>query len=979
MKQLLAIILIFFQLAAFAQNKGSTKGTVLNSMDSSALPSATVTVFKVADSTAINYQVTGAQGRFEIKELPLKTPLYIFVSHTGFVPFIKDFYLDPATSIFTFHKINLIRDTGQVLEEVTVKTVAPVTINGDTLEINPAGIRLDSTEVAEEILLRTPGVAQWQDSSFTVNGKRVKKVYVDGRPFFDGSFNTALKNLPKHAIEKIQVYQERDLYKQKIEDIQKDTTVVMNIKLKPNKRKGYFGNLTASTGTNKSYGGNTSMQLYNKKTNLGFNANINIIKKALGDIEPVQQNKDLNLQNNWTSGVSYRKSFNEAADFYNEKSFTGQYYISGNRNSSISNRTTVRSLGDTRFTDINSGYNLSRSLSQLLRGEYNARKKEQSFSTNISYRRTNSSAASEENVTSYRNDTTLASRSANKSQSESTGNDFNLNGNYSNTSVNEDPDSKNFSATYSINYGSTISNSNTYSRFEALTDSIYTDLYDRKYVTRNSNLNGNLGLNYGGLRQLLLKDHNLWNINMGLNNQTQYSGTEINALVSDRDTLTNLYNRNHNLSNISSTSNINNRTGFQLEKTFSKTITDRFQQTIRISTNLQNQLLYQKNVSTLSYRNRTFIYNFFTPTSGISYNYSKTEGPNINMNLTHSSAATAPTIDQLYPIQDSAANRYHMTVGNPDLKSRFNNAYNFNFSYNKNSGFESKYSYNAALNMGYNKERNGISDSTIYDGNGGSTTYFINTPGTKTFNTGLNAGLALRFKKASLNVNTNAGYTKGSIYYATGSGNNNTLNGGVSMNLSYPVRKNIYQFNYSGNWGSSQGPQYIDGTLLTYKNSRRNHYFALSFNAPGIIEIAVQQSISGTSAEQSGGRSTYTPTKTQSYNTTARFTLKVPKNFTLGNNLRYSKNISVNRQPIQNINWDAFASYAFPKKKKMFETRVSVFNILEQNQTVNSYSNGSTTTTSVSQGLQRYFQLTLSYFPRQFGGRAKQPLNIRIK
>ncbi|WP_300598869.1 outer membrane beta-barrel protein [Niabella sp.] len=971
MKRLLVILLLLFRLASFAQNKGVVKGTVLSSIDSSALPSATVTVFKRSDSAVVNYQVTEAQGLFEIKELPLKTPLYISVSHTGFVPFIKDVDLDSAKSNYNFNNISLIRDTGQVLEEVVVKTVAPVTINGDTLEINPAGIRLDSTEVAEEVLLRTPGVTQWQDSSFTVNGRRVKKVLVDGRPFFDGSFNMALKNLPKHAIDKIQVYQERDFYKQKIEDIQKDTTVVMNIKLKADKRKGHFGNVTASAGTNKSYGGNTSMQLYNKKTNLGLNANVNNIKKALGNIEPVLQNKDLNIQNNWVSGLSYRKNFNEAADFFNDRSFNGQYTVSGNRNSSINNRTTVRSLGDTRFTDVNSGYNLSRVLSQSLRGEYNFRKRERSFSMNASYRRTNSSSASEGNVISYRDDSIPASRSANKSQAESTGNDFNVNGNYSNTSVNEEPGAKNLSLNYSLNYGTTLSNNNTYSRFEALTDSIYTNLYDRKYVNRNSNLNGNLGINYGGLRQLLLKNHNFWNINMGLNNNTQYSVSEIHADVSDRDTIANTYYRNNNLSNISSTTNINNRTGFQLEKTFLKNITDRFQRSIQISTNLLNQMLYQKNQSTLSYRNRTFIYNFFTPSSGISYNYVKTDGPSMTANLTHNSSATAPTIDQLYPIQDSAANRYHMVVGNPNLKSRFSNIYNLNLSYNKGSLFESKYAYNTNLNLGYNKERNGISDSTIYDGNGGSISYFINTPGTKTFNAGLNAGLSLMLKKTTVHVNTNGGYANGRTYYASGAGTNSSFNGGATLNISYPVKKNIYQFNYNGNWGSSRGPQYIDGDLLTYKNDRLNHFVVLSFNAPGIIEVSVQQSISRTRTEQSGGRNPYPPAKTQSYNTTARATLKVPKNFTLGNSFRYSKNISVDRQPIRNLNWDAFASYAFPRKTKMFETRVSVFNILGQNQTVNSYSNGNTTTTSVSQGLQRYFQLTLSYFPKQFGGKVK--------
>ncbi|MGJ7033068.1 outer membrane beta-barrel protein [Niabella hirudinis] len=972
MKQLLVILLLFFGMASSAQNKGIVKGRVHSSIDSSALPSATVTVFKQSDSSAIHYEITGEQGSFEIKELPLKTPLYISISHTGFVSHVKNIYLDTATRLMDFNNVLLVKDTGQLLQEVIVKTVAPVTMNGDTLEINPAGIRLDSTEVAEEILLRTPGVVQWQDSSITVNGKKVKKVYVDGRPFFDGSSNTALKNLPKHAIDKIQVYQEVDPYKQKIEDIQKDTTVVMNIKLKANKRKGHFGNLTANAGTNKSYGGNTSMQVYNKKTNLGLTAAVSTTKNALGNIEPVLQNKDLNLQNNWASGISYRKNFSEVANFFNEKSLTGRYNINGDRNSAVNNRTTVRTLGDTRFTDVSSGYNLSRSLSQLVSGEYTSRNKERSFSNSLSYRHTNSDGASEGNMLSYRNDSIQASRSANKSRSESRAYDFNLRGNYSNNSVNEDPGPNNFSANYTLSYGNTTRNNNTYSRFDALTDSIYTNLYDRKYVNKNANLNGSLGLNYGGLRQLLFNDHNFWNINMGLINNTHYARSEINAQVSDRDTSTNIYNPNNNLTNLSSSTNISNSTGLQLQKTFLKYVTDRFRRSLQISTNLQNQLLYQKNISTLSYRNRTFMYNFFTPASTISYNYSKTEGPNMGMNLSHRSAATAPTIDQLYPIQDSAVNRYHMTVGNPNLKSRFTNNYNLSLSYSRNSGFQRKYFYHTNLNFGYNNERNGISDSTIYDGNGGSTSYYINTPGSKIFNTGFNAGLSALLKKTTIEFNLNSNYSRGNIYFAAGYGINNTINSNLRLNVSMPIGKNTYQFSYSGSRGTARGPQYIDGDLLSYKNKNQNQSISLSFNAPGIVEASVQQSISGINGEQSGDRKSYTPTKTQSYTTTAGVTLKVPKNFTLGNNFRYNKNISVSRQPIQNINWDAFAGYIFPKKKKMFETRVSVFNILGQNQTVNNYSNGNTTTTMVSQGLQRYFQLSLSYFPKQFGGRARK-------
>ncbi|MCH5717182.1 hypothetical protein [Niabella hibiscisoli] len=82
-------------------------------------------------------------------------------------------------------------------------------------------------------------------------------------------------------------------------------------------------------------------------------------------------------------------------------------------------------------------------------------------------------------------------------------------------SVNEDPGAGSLSINYMLNYDNSLSKSNTYSRFDAISDSAYKNLYNRKYINRNSNLNGSVGIHYNGLRQLIFKDHNLWNINMG--------------------------------------------------------------------------------------------------------------------------------------------------------------------------------------------------------------------------------------------------------------------------------------------------------------------------------------------------------------------------------------------------------------------------------------------------------------------------------
>ncbi|MCH5600512.1 hypothetical protein [Niabella ginsengisoli] len=64
-----------------------------------------------------------------------------------------------------------------------VKAVQPIRMNGDTLEINPDAFKLDSNAVVEDMLLRVPGLTVWGDGTITMNGRKLEKVYVDGKPF----------------------------------------------------------------------------------------------------------------------------------------------------------------------------------------------------------------------------------------------------------------------------------------------------------------------------------------------------------------------------------------------------------------------------------------------------------------------------------------------------------------------------------------------------------------------------------------------------------------------------------------------------------------------------------------------------------------------------------------------------------------------------------------------------------------------------
>ncbi|SDC89013.1 outer membrane beta-barrel protein [Niabella drilacis] len=949
MKQRFLILLLLLPILSFAQTNGSVKGLVSDSVHDYGLQSATVTVYKKADSSLVNYQVTNNQGEFNIGELPVRTPLLLSISYSGYNDFSKEVYLDSLKKDFDFKKILLSRDTSRQMEEVVVKAVVPVRMNGDTLEINPDAFKLDSSAVVEDMLLRVPGVTMWSDGTITVNGKKISNVFVDGKPFFGGNPEIATQNLPKTAIEKIQVYQEKDYSKQDISNTEMDSTFTMNIKMKPEKRKGFFGKIGAGLGTDQHYEGDMTMQAYNKKTKLAIAGNLNNTNKTIQDVREAIQNNTFRSYNRRNFGApnanagglntvhyfgaSLQHNFDESTNSRFTNSAEGEYNLRDSRNNQLTNSTTIQNLTGYTITNISDRRNTGSSLNQSIDAGYENRKQATSFSTKANYSWNNGQSSSEGNTTAFRNDTVMASRRRNTSAATSHSSSFNLNGYFNNNDYDEGINKKSFSTNFSVSSNNSESNSNQTSRFESFLDSIYTQNTDRKYHNENSNFTTNIGMNYNGLRSLLFGNYNFWNINIGLRNNFRYNKSDLNANVLELDTLTNTYQVNEALTNINSVVNIEDRPGISFFKTISRTLSDRYYKSISFRTDLQNQFLYQKNTSTLSYRNLERSFHFFTPSSSVYYNYNRFNQYNLNIGLSHNSSANAPSIDQLYPIVDNI-NKYNIVVGNPDLKSPLSNNFNFNANYNTQR-FNEKTTYTAGLNLGYNTFKNSISDSSIFGNNGSRTSYLLNIDGKRSFRGDVNAS-------ASFRINN----------------------------------KNMLQVRYNGGAGGSHAPQYIttkkqDGDFLTqliYTQTRnQNHSIHVFYSLTDLFNISLGESINTNNSQQVGTGKAVLKAKT--YGTNARFTLLVPKNFTLSTNVNYLNNISAQSQSEEATLWNAYATWRFMKMKQA-EIKLSVFDILRQNRNITNFANDNNTTgTTITNGIQQFYMLTVSYFPRRFGGR----------
>ena len=205
MKPIITIcVLLGWFTGAFAQT-GKIVGSVMDAQTSTPLELATVSILNL-DSSLIGYQLSDKLGKFIFSKLPLKKRLLVTVTYTGYTAFSSNIQLatDKPDTLVISLDVNT-KDT------VVVTAVSPVRMNGDTLEINPAAFKMKEDAVVEELLNQVSGITIWSDGTITINGKKVQTLLVDGKPFLGTTDSrVATQNLPKSAIDKIQLYQEYD-------------------------------------------------------------------------------------------------------------------------------------------------------------------------------------------------------------------------------------------------------------------------------------------------------------------------------------------------------------------------------------------------------------------------------------------------------------------------------------------------------------------------------------------------------------------------------------------------------------------------------------------------------------------------------------------------------------------------------------------------------------------------------------------------
>ena len=262
--------MIAITFVAFGQQITIT-GVVKDSLGGT-LDMANVVAINQETKTLDGFGITDPNGRYKVN-VKSNTTYSLKFSYLGFQP--KELLIEVKDADLQ-RDITLIEQS-ENLDEVEVVYEMPVTIKGDTIVYNTDSFVTGTEKKLEDVLKKLPGVEINDDGEIEVEGKKVTKVMVDGKDFFDGDSKLAAKNIPANALDKVEVLRNFSEVSQLKGVTNNDDNVALNIKLKSGKEQFWFGEITGGIGLDDRFLAHPRLFFYSPKYSINILTDVNNI------------------------------------------------------------------------------------------------------------------------------------------------------------------------------------------------------------------------------------------------------------------------------------------------------------------------------------------------------------------------------------------------------------------------------------------------------------------------------------------------------------------------------------------------------------------------------------------------------------------------------------------------------------------------------------------------------------------------------
>lgn len=249
MKKSLFLFFAVLCIGSLSAQKITLRGNVSDSAGGKGLPNAVLMALRFGDSTLVNYTRSDKKGLF--KPIILSPDTYVvIISHPAYSDKIYFFEVGPKDTLIPLKNVVLPPKSLELAEVEILAFKEKMFYKGDTLVFTADSFATKPNATVEDLLKKLPGFQVDTKGKITIQGKEVDKVLVDGDEFFGTDPTVATRNLNATSIDNVQVYEKKN--DDNAED-SKETLKVVNLQMKEDAKKGYFGKVSGATDGQKFY------------------------------------------------------------------------------------------------------------------------------------------------------------------------------------------------------------------------------------------------------------------------------------------------------------------------------------------------------------------------------------------------------------------------------------------------------------------------------------------------------------------------------------------------------------------------------------------------------------------------------------------------------------------------------------------------------------------------------------------------------
>lgn len=306
MRKILLTQLILFLLPLLLQAQQSKviiKGHVIEKGSGEALPGATIV--DIASNTGT---VTLYDGSFSLELKAKDGPYQLQISFIGYHSIEKE--IEVSASMYNLGRIGL-ESNVQKIDEVIVKGKVPTaTMKSDTISFNAEAVKVSTDSKGLKLIKKLPGFSV-DKGKIETQGEQVKKVYLNGKPYFEDDPKNALNALPAEMIQNIELFDDYGDIAAFTGYASGSSVKAINIVTKSSFRNSLNGQYQLGLGTNNRYALEGSTMYSGNNHNLTVVMDANNINKSNSDLSDFQSFEQMILNKVFGSTNDQPESFGE--------------------------------------------------------------------------------------------------------------------------------------------------------------------------------------------------------------------------------------------------------------------------------------------------------------------------------------------------------------------------------------------------------------------------------------------------------------------------------------------------------------------------------------------------------------------------------------------------------------------------------------------------------------------------------------------